>query len=295
MHRPALLAFAFTSVLACSSEPAADDEAGTTTSPSTTDADESTSDESTSTSTSTTNDDEPTVGTSSSSDDDTGPFLPFPDVNEAIECDSFVQDCPNGEKCVPYASGGGTWDGLECVPILGDHSAGEDCQYDGPAASTDDCDGTSWCWDSDVDGEGVCRPFCTGTPDMPECPPMSQCTISGDGVINICLPTCDPVIQDCSDGLACYWTGNEFNCVPSAGDIPPGDTCSFANECSEGSICADPSVMPNCDGPGCCASFCDLELGDSQCAGVAGTVCVPFYEQDPPPEYAHVGLCILPP
>jgi hypothetical protein len=293
MHRPVILTFAFPLILACSSGPAADDEAGTTTSPSTTSTtDENTSDESTST----TSDDDPTFSTSSSSNSDDNVFVDTGDYPVDTECDSFAQDCPEGEKCVPYASNGGTWDALKCVPILGDQATGEPCIYDDTFESTDDCDGTSWCWNVDQNGEGICHAFCTGTPDAPECPPMSQCSISGAGVISICLPTCDPTIQDCPEGAACYWANSDFTCIVTANGYPTGEPCGFINDCAEGNMCVDAAALPACNGAACCANFCDLGLGDMQCAVVPGTVCVPFFEQGmAPPAYEHVGLCVLPP
>jgi hypothetical protein len=297
MHRPAFLTIAFTVVLACSSGPAADDEAGTTTSPSTTGTtDDNTSDESTST---TSDDDDPTFSTSSSSssENDESPFVGSADDGPWFtDCDSFAQDCPEGEKCVPYATSGNSWDALKCVPIMGDQAPGEPCMYDGPFESTDDCDGTSWCLDSRGEGVGVCHAFCSGTPDTPECPPMSQCSISGAGVVNICLPSCDPIIQDCPEGAACFWSNIDFTCIVTTQDIPLGDPCGFVNDCAEGNMCTTADVLPACIAAACCANFCDLGLGDMQCAVTPGTVCVPFFEQGmAPPWYEHVGLCVLPP
>ena len=69
------------------------------------------------------------------------------------ECDSFLQDCPAGEKCVPYASSGGTWDHNKCVPVTGDLGEGEACVSEGPVFATDDCDAATTCWDMrEIDG-----------------------------------------------------------------------------------------------------------------------------------------------
>jgi hypothetical protein len=287
---PILLA----SSVACTGGPSAvDDEAGTTTSPSSTDANDDSDDDAT------TNDDDTvgTVGTSSSSSSDDDVFVQPDDVVHTDPCDSFAQDCPEGEKCVPYASSGGTWDDQKCVPVLGDHAAGEPCTYAGPVESTDDCDATSWCFDTEGTGEGICHAFCMGTADTPECPPMTTCTISGSGVVNICLPTCDPLLQDCDDGTGCYWTNVAFNCIFIAGDgILPGQPCGFINDCAPGNMCIDGSTLPECAEPACCTSFCDVTLGDAQCDVLPGTVCVPFFEEGLAPEgYEHIGVCTLPP
>jgi hypothetical protein len=245
------------------------------------------------------------TGTSETSSSETGTtqtslastFVPELDVWESTECNSFMQDCPDGEKCVFYGSTGGNWDALKCVPVLGDQAVGEPCTYGGTVEATDDCDATSHCWDvQDVDGEyvGTCTAFCTGTPDMPECPPKTQCLFSG--VINLCIGTCDPILQDCNDGLACFWANNGFNCIFTTQDIPAGEPCGFINDCAGGSGCMSAEVLPNCAGSACCSPWCVLGNGDLPCALLPGTTCVPFFEQGvAPPGYEHIGVCLSPP
>jgi hypothetical protein len=226
-------------------------------------------------------------------------FVPEEDEMWGDECDPFAQDCPEGEKCVPYASTGGNWDALKCVPVSGDQAVGEPCTYGGTVEATDDCDATSHCWDvQEIDGEwvGTCLAFCTGTADMPECPPKTTCSISGAGVINLCIPTCDPILQDCNEGLACYWASNSFNCIFMTEDIPSGEPCGFINDCAGGNLCANAESLPNCAGSACCSPWCQLGDGDLPCEVLPGTTCVSFFEQDmAPPGYEHVGVCLLPP
>jgi hypothetical protein len=297
MHRFILTSFIFALGLACTTEPESDDEGGTTTSPSTTDAEESTSEESTSEESTSTSEESTSDDTTSSDGVDSLSFLDTFDNGPWADCDPFAQDCPEGEKCVPQASSGDVWDTNTCVSIMGDQAPGEPCTYDGPFAATDDCDASSWCWEVDENGNGICHPFCQGTADEPECPPASACFITNSGVINICITTCDPVLQDCSDGEGCYWTGVDFNCIfTTGGGAPDGEPCGYINDCTPGSMCIDAEALPTCGGSSCCTNFCDLELGDGQCAAVPGTVCASFFEQgEAPPEYAHVGVCILPP
>ena len=286
----ASLVLSLTFALGCTSSPEADDEAGVTTSPSGDPTSVDASDES-----STTSDDTTSATSTSTSSTDEGPL--FVDTAEdgvwgGDPCDSFAQDCPEGEKCVPYSSSGGSWDALKCVPIQGDQAVGEACMYAGPLDSTDDCDATSWCWDADANGNGTCAAFCTGTPDMPMCPPMYSCTISGDGVITICLSDCDPLIQDCGPDEGCYWAGDQFSCVISAGDIPVGEPCGFVNDCAAGLICVDGGTLPSCADLACCTEYCDL--GDPLCV-LPGTECVPFFPLgEAPAGYEQVGLCVVP-
>jgi hypothetical protein len=223
-------------------------------------------------------------------------FVPV--FDEMFEtCDVWGQDCPDGEKCVPYASSGSFWDNHKCVAIMGDQASGEPCWSGGAAEGTDNCDATSFCWDViDVEGEpvGTCTAFCTGTPDDPMCPPASQCLIGGDSTITLCIPTCDPLAQDCDAGLACYWAHNDFNCIVTTQDIPAGQPCGFINDCALGLMCLNGEWLPDCAGAACCSAFCDITLGDGPCDALPGTSCEPFFEDGTaPPGDEAVGICRL--
>jgi len=242
-------------------------------------------------------DGDPTTGDGDG--DDTGGFVPTIDMTTAAICDPFAQDCPEGEKCVAYASSGGTWDANKCVTVTGSGTAGDTCVYGGAAAGTDDCDADHVCWNAlDVDGMqvGTCFPFCTGGADNPSCAdPDSSCRVTNEGVITVCLPNCDPLLQDCPEGLGCYWSGGSmtFQCVITAGGIPTAEPCGFNNDCNPGNFCTDAAALEACAGSACCASFCDTTDDPSPC--VAPLECVPFYEEgQAPPMYENVGLCILP-
>ena len=231
--------------------------------------------------------------------DDDG-FVPMDDMFAPNSCDPFLQDCPDGEKCVAYASSGGTWDANKCVPVTGEGTEGDQCIYDGADLGTDDCDEDTVCWNAlDQDGMlvGTCYPFCTGDAQNPMCEnPDSTCRIVNDGAINVCLPDCDPLLQECAEGLGCYWSGGSqtFQCIIVAGDgIPTGEPCGFNNDCAPGHYCAAAEVLEMCNGSACCASFCDLNEDPSPCT--LPYECVPFFEEGmAPPMYESLGLCILP-
>jgi hypothetical protein len=241
-----------------------------------------------------------TTESSTNESTDTNDFLPIADIHGTVDCNPFQQDCAEGDKCVPYASSGGTWDANKCVPVLGSQSAGEPCTSDGIVEATDDCDATSFCWNvEEVDGEmlGTCFDFCQGSADMAECPEGYYCPISSDGAINLCFQTCDPIAQDCQDGFGCYWGGVAFTCIFTVEPgIADGQPCGYVNDCLPGSYCIDASFIPACTGPACCSPFCDLGLGDAQCATVPGTSCTPFWELGEAPRGdEHVGICTLAP
>ncbi|PRP92800.1 hypothetical protein ENSA5_47130 [Enhygromyxa salina] len=213
-------------------------------------------------------------------------------------CDSFAQDCPDGQKCVPYSSEGGPgWDAHKCVPVLGANAAGEACVYGGLVDSTDDCDADTFCWNTmDIDGElvGVCTPFCLGEPDAPICPEGSSCTISGQGVVNLCLESCHPLLQGCLAESSCVWGGTDFWCVTGSGnDAGSGEECALVNDCAVGLDCVDSSVIPGCQGVGCCADYCDITEPDTCEQAIPGTQCTAFFAMDAAPEgYEDVGLCV---
>jgi hypothetical protein len=219
---------------------------------------------------------------------------PSPDVPPS--CDPFVNDCPVGEKCVPYSTSGGPFDGNKCVPILGDGQPGDPCTYGGTTEATDDCGADSYCWDAeDVDGAlvGTCYAFCTGSADDPMCPEGFICPITGDGTIVLCFPICDPLAQDCDEGLGCYWVGYEFLCSPQTANHETGQPCGYVNDCAPGNTCVDTTDLPACDDFACCAPFCDLSLPDDCDALLPGTSCTPFFEQPTPPNQ-DLGVCLAP-
>jgi hypothetical protein len=225
-------------------------------------------------------------------------FVAANDHQVPPSCNEYTQDCPDGEKCVPYASSGNNWDAFKCVAIMGDQATGEPCTYGGIVEASDDCDEISGCWNvQDLEGEalGTCHAFCTGTADNPECPEGTSCTLSGSGVPAYCIPICDPVAQDCDPGLGCYYGGGGFQCLISPQNIPAGEPCGFTNDCAPGLMCLDGELLPACNGSACCGRFCNLDLGDAQCEATPGTACEPYFENGTAPlGLEHVGVCIVP-
>jgi hypothetical protein len=211
------------------------------------------------------------------------------------DCDPWMQDCPAGEKCVPFSNDGGPWNANRCVQIKGDGQPGDTCSWDGISEGSDSCGADSHCWDvMEVDGQlqGVCTPFCQGTADNPLCGPNTSCLIANEGSINLCVTTCDPLAQDCGPGLGCFWATNAFQCIFTAGEIMGGEPCGFINDCAPGHLCTAADVLPGCNGSACCTPFCDLL--EPQC-GDPATECSAFFEEGmSPPGYESVGVCVMP-
>lgn len=236
--------------------------------------------------------------TTTGADSDTwGGFLDGFDFAGPVTCDVFEQDCPEGDKCAAWSDDGGVqWNDARCVPILGSAQPGDACNTLGdPFSGHDTCAFGSMCWSVDpVTEEGTCVALCTGTPDDTICQdPDTLCAALGD-VLALCLIVCDPLLQDCPEGEACYMTNEGFACGPDvSGDMgAPGDACESSFACDPGSICADASLVPDCLGaPGCCTSLCDIIDPMPPC--LPGQTCASLDEYDPWNEMDW-GVCALP-
>lgn len=231
--------------------------------------------------------DDPSGSEMDDPDPSTTGLVPFDDLCFKFwcsTCDVFQQDCPRGEKCTPYASSGGTWDAPKCVPLFGDLEPGEPCTYDGRVEATDDCDETSMCYD------GTCQRYCTGTADDPMCPVGLGCASERHGdPFALCLPLCDPLLQDCSPG-SCYWRNEQFLCNPS-GEVGVGEPCGFVNDCAGGSACIDAELIPDCLGAACCSPLCKLD--EPYCESLPGSECVAWFEPGQAPAGLElVGVCL---
>jgi hypothetical protein len=105
---------------------------------------------------------------------------------------------------------------------------------------------------------------------------------------------CDPVTQECTEGLACHSQiplgGCPFLCVPPSGPaLEPGAVCQYLNDCATGTACIPAAYVEGCEGTYCCALYCDL--GSPECE--RGKTCKSFFAPDPVPAgYENVGLCL---
>jgi hypothetical protein len=232
-------------------------------------------------------------------------FLCPPDGGPGThECDMFAQDCLPGEKCMPWANdGGNAWNATRCSPISENPGQpGDECSVEGSGVSgLDDCDIGSMCWDVDPETNmGTCVAMCAGDEANPVCEdPSTACVNVNDGAIVLCLPSCDPLLQDCPEGQACYGINEVFTCVPDAsGEMGVyGDPCEYINVCDPGLFCANADAVPGCVGSlGCCSEFCDLEneAGNAQCSGAAGGQECVAWTEDPSPGFEAVGACVIP-
>ncbi|HEY8377281.1 MAG TPA: hypothetical protein VIK91_12360 [Nannocystis sp.] len=212
----------------------------TTGEPTTSDATTTTSDATTTTGTPTTSEDTTTMG-------QTGAM-----------CDPTLQDCADGYKCIAYDSPEGPdpyWDANQCVPIPPNPGAkGDSCDInmgESVFSGLDNCDEGLICFNFDFSNgqDGICTAFCgpgesCGAGEI--CLPNAN-----EGVLPLCLPTCDPLLQDCPFGHACYGDPSlpEFFCArPDPGDETGTDDspCQFTNACLAGFACVSGDVLEGC-------------------------------------------------
>jgi hypothetical protein len=251
-----------------------------------------------------------TGATSDGMDDTTGTtgaaFLVPPDgMGGEVECDVWMQDCPEGEKCMPWANdGGSSWNATRCSEVADNPGqVGDECTVEGSGVSgIDDCDVGTMCYYVDPETNlGTCVGFCEGSEEAPTCEPGFLCSISNDGVLILCRRECDPLLQDCAGSAACLPANGSdgFVCIVDAsGEMGiPGDPCEFLNACDPGLFCANAEAVPDCQGSGgCCSEFCDLTEADPDAGcSLAGQSCEAWFEEGAaPPDLAHVGACALP-
>jgi len=233
-------------------------------------------------------------------------------------CDPFADDCVAGEKCTPVvlSPNSGAWDANVCVPA-GDQPPGSECTFvEGGVNGQDTCDADSMCWGQDPDtGIGRCVELCSGSSLAATCPITSnQRFIFNDGVLPVCLESCDPLNSACAPGTLCIaayesdpTTPEGFVCVPPGTSMPgsAGDPCECANCCQSGAICEDPNSvgLDNCQGvdpssQACCTALCDVDAPnpDQQCAdaGLSGVECVAIFAPGTPDPLGKLGKCVIP-
>ncbi|MDC0718418.1 hypothetical protein [Nannocystis bainbridge] len=247
----------------------------------------------------------------SSTDPTEGSFIARPDAAAIVECDLFLQDCLEGQKCTALSGDGdGRLDTFRCVPVARDPDApGQPCATgERPLDGHDSCAAGSICHEQAADpADRVCVSFCTGSPDDPGCPPQGLsacstahwCSIFASG-LSVCLPGCDPLRDPCPGSQVCaplaLGLGFIFECLPdiSGSTGAFADGCNESSECDPGLHCDEPSAALECDPKvaGCCVPWCDLTKA-SACPG-AGQTCQPFYDDGEAPECLHLGVCRLP-
>jgi hypothetical protein len=233
--------------------------------------------------------------------DPTGGFIMPPDGGAASECDPQIQDCPEGQKCTAVSiMVDEPWGGNKCVEVMGTGEVGDPCDVqDGKYTGIDNCKTGTICLLTDDEGKGgVCVEFCDAGSNCPDTPSAS-CVVYNDGSLPICLQACNPLTQDCPEGLGCYNSaGDQFVCFKVSampGEGGPGGECGFINQCQAGLFCTAAENLAMCDAASgsCCTPYCAVSGGNEPCND--GEECTAFFEQGmAPPGYEDVGVCVVP-
>lgn len=251
---------------------------------------------------------DPTIGDDVGTDDDPdggGEFIMSPDggvtCSTVSQCDVWAQDCMDGQKCMPWACGDHDgWNAARCSRLDDDPAQpGEACTVvDGPFSGEDDCQISSMCWNPDPESlVGECVAFCGGSEANPICEnPATRCYLGYDGLVNLCLPACDPLVGDCDANEACMFAGDandgEFVCMPSflVGAQSYGDDCEGLVGCGTGLVCRPAADVPGCATGACCTMLGDLNAPPA-CPDVSQT-CLPLYDEgDSPPSHEDTCYC----
>lgn len=232
----------------------------------------------------------------STSDSGAGFIYGGPDTSPPpLECDLFAQDCPDGERCAPWANDGGdTFNASRCSPVeQPPDSVGQACEYEGSHLSgLDSCDAGAVCLPSTIDAnERACVALCLGDPANPYCEdPETTCVAPFGEHAWFCLPFCDPFQADgCATGQACAPFDDDWACVPTQG-LAPGEACDGSDACATGSICLPADELGACASASCCSPLCNLGEPDPDAACTAPEQCEPYYE-GAPFFGENVGVC----
>ena len=107
------------------------------------------------------------------------------------DCDEFIHDCPEDEKCVFHIPSSELYPHSHCEWVDGMDAAGDPCSSEGqaPFDSHDSCDASSMCWGGAPIAEpfeGICHPYCTGSVDEPICPDGMSCELI-EGRFHLCM------------------------------------------------------------------------------------------------------------
>lgn len=240
------------------------------------------------------------ASTGDSSDDIPPGFLnPLDGGGVSRACSFWIEDCPPGEKCMPYSTSGGiSLNGTRCSPIAPDPGApGDPCTVeDSVFSGIDTCELHSICWSvGPRTNEGTCIAMCIGTESSPTCPAADQaCRVNSEGTLALCRPLCDPLTQNCDVGEGCYPVDDAFVCAAdgSVDDRGLFEPCESINGCTAGFACVASDRASACDPDiaGCCVPYCSVANPDCP----TGRECAPWYEEagEGPIGFGDIGVCV---
>ncbi len=122
-----------------------------------------------------------------------------------------------------------------------------------------------------------------------------------------CTPICDPLQLTCPSGSSCqfqksaagFGEGGEFVCAQTIAAQDQGGPCLDDWQCSDGLSCVLAEQVSGCEAGSCCTPYCDLQ-GPDTCPDPLTQECIALaglwgeYPEEPGPEFAHIGACVVP-
>lgn len=222
-------------------------------------------------------------------------FAPDPDLTDyGTLCDPTTQQpCPPDEKCTTVSVvNPNTWDQNACRPVVdAPDDVGESCTILGePYDGLDTCARGSICWPSIP--QDRCVAFYESYDD-PECEPGHWPFISGDAILPLCVPVCDPLDDDAcgAQGICQVGWKNQFGCRLDELEERKvvGEPCELS-ECTAGLVCVE--GVAGCMAETCCTPVCD-PAAPAECDALPGSTCTQ-QPQTPPESYEALGFCLAP-
>ncbi len=199
-------------------------------------------------------------------------------------CDPLAQDCPGGERCHVVFDNGWV---ERCLPQpMAPDALDAPCTRSAEGTGDDSCaPGTLcafWGLPRTEPQERRCRALCQADAD---CAAGEACLALGTTGTGGCTPTCDPVGDDCPDGMRCLVlphverTRSTTFCA-IAGELPAGEPCTADSDCARGECDAGSGIEDPV-----CRDYCQA---DADCG--EGLSCFPVLPQAGLP--AGTGRCL---
>lgn len=235
-------------------------------------------------------------------------------VSDVVDMDAAVSDVVVADVPTPSDTGGPDPAGWQssCGDGMACYHANQvvQCMPVGSMAPGAICDGLSNAANACAPGLQcfvACTEICntnSSASDAPQCatacPDGGFIEVNEELGVGVCTaggpPTaCDLFAQTgCVVGEACYPVRGGHGCRPE-GDVKPGETCRFTNDCTSGHICVNQTCQMVCDNregaplATSCDEICDssngltpAEWGVGICTDAAPAVTCDFWAQDCP-------------
>ncbi|MFY0536120.1 hypothetical protein [Nannocystis pusilla] len=210
----------------------------------------------------------------------------MPAPTPVTPCDMWNDTCPEGQKCHPYEQDGGWAAG--CMEVADPPvPIGGQCNLLWGDLK-DDCERGAMCFGLGIFAESKrCTPLATGSADAAVCAdPCSQPFVYF-GLFGLCTPPCDPLGDDCPEGVVCIRLRTRRSSCARTRDRPATTKRVKTPTIAWRSTCVVNVVLPNCGSTRCCTPLCELNAPDPCPAAIADTACQTW-------PYLDLNACLPP-